>query len=165
MNDAQRAIIQRVAAFLATHDAEAYLVGGPVRDMLLGRPPHDLDFVITRGDSLALARALADELDEPFVLLDERFGTGRVVIRHPAPSTNLPIYLDLNRLRAPTLREDLADRDFTVNAIAAALQWADDPAPAHLVDPFGGQRDLDRRLIRAVSAPAFRHDPLRMLRA
>jgi len=195
MNDTQRAlIIQRVAAFLAAHDAEAYLVGGPVRDMLLGRPAHDLDFVVTRGDSLALARALADELDEPFVLLDKDLGTARVVIRKSANEqmgkwingqmgkwingqmskwvngqmgkwANGPIYLDFNRLRAPTLHDDLLARDFTVNAIAATLPWATEPSPAHLVDPLGGQRDLERRLIRVVSDRAFQDDPLRMLRA
>ncbi len=162
----QRAIIQRVAAFLAAHDAEAYLVGGPVRDMLLGRPAHDLDFVVTRGDSLTLARALADELDEPFVPLDRAFGIGRVVVRQsPYSQTPTPLYLDFTRLRAPTLVEDLAARDFTINALAAALEWATEPSPAHLVDPLNGQRDLARRVLRVTSDCAFLDDPVRLLRA
>lgn len=173
MNDAQRALVQRVAAFLAAHDAEAYLVGGPVRDALLGRPIHDLDLVVTRGDSLALARALADDLHEPFVLLDEAFGTGRVVIRTQIPNSTrsglrqsqTTTYLDFNRLRALTLEADLHARDFTVNAIAAALSWASKPTPAHLVDPCDGQGDLARGVIRATSNQAFLDDPLRMLRA
>jgi len=181
MNNAsfQRALIQRVAAFLAAHDAQAYLVGGPVRDMLLGRPAHDLDFVVTRGDSLTLAQALADEWGAPFVPLDRVFGIGRVVIRNvecgmrnakPQSATRTlrahsAIYLDFNRLRAPTLAEDLAARDFTINAIAAALTWAEDPSPEHLVDPLGGQHDLARRVVRAVSNHAFLDDPVRLLRA
>ncbi len=155
-----RRLLQRLADFFAAQGVEAYLVGGSVRDWLLGRASQDLDLAVN-GDALALTRALADELKAAYVVLDEEHPTARAVLRRPVGTTR---YIDVARWRAETLEGDLAARDFTVNAMAIALRdaLAD---PPHVVDPLGGQRDLAARRLRAVSPQAFDDDPLRLLRA
>ncbi|GIK41252.1 MAG: HDIG domain-containing protein [Chloroflexota bacterium] len=145
-------LLQKVIYVLQTHRLEAYLVGGAVRDMLLGRESIvDLDFVVP-GDGLAVARRVANALDAAYYPLDAERGTGRVVVEKS--------YLDFASLRGATLLDDLADRDFTINAIALSLV-----EPFQLIDPLGGQADLEAGQIRAASATAFSHDPVRVLRA
>ncbi|MCL4297793.1 MAG: HD domain-containing protein [Anaerolineae bacterium] len=145
-------LLQKVIHILQTHRLEAYLVGGAVRDMLLGREAIvDLDFVVP-GDGLAVARRVANALDAAYYPLDAERGTGRVVVEKS--------YLDFASMRGATLLDDLADRDFTINAIALSLV-----EPFQLIDPLRGQRDLELGQIRAASATAFSHDPVRVLRA
>lgn len=140
------------------HD-QAWLAGGWVRDRLLGRETRDVDIVVPAG-AVTTARALADAVDGAFVLLDMERDTARVLVGPPTAV----IYLDLTGLRAPTIEADLLARDFTINAMAVPMaRWAE--VEAALIDPSGGRRDLDLRLIRAVSADSLRADPLRMLRA
>lgn len=161
----QHPLLQTVIKTLRTHRLEAYLVGGAVRDMLLGRERIvDLDFV-TPGDGLAVARRVANALGAAFYPLDAERGTGRVVFSsnatHLEGASHLAqSYLDFASLRGATLLDDLADRDFTVNAIAFSLT-----EPFALIDPLGGWQDLARRQLRAASATAFTHDPVRVLRA
>jgi tRNA nucleotidyltransferase/poly(A) polymerase len=143
---------------LARH-GQAWLVGGWVRDHLLGEETHDIDFVVPRG-AVATARQLATAVGGAFVLLDEERDTARVLVGQPWEA----LYLDVAGLRAPNIEQDLLERDFTVNAMAApAAEWR---APdAALIDPTGGRVDLERRMLRAVSEESFRADPLRLLRA
>lgn len=131
-----------------------WLVGGAVRDLLLGRPVHDWDFAVD-GAPMALARAVGDALGGAFFPLDEERGTARVVLDSPG---GVPVELDFSLLRGDTLDADLAERDFTVNAMAV------DEAET-LIDPLGGYADLTARRIRATSETAFRDDPVRLLRA
>ncbi len=147
---------------------EAYVVGGCVRDALRGVEPSDWDVATD---------ARPEEIQKVFrrSLYTNRFGT--VVVRMAGPSrgsgdreievTTYRIETEYSDHRRPdavaftdSLREDLARRDFTMNAMA----WSPERG---VVDPFGGQRDLDARLVRAVGEPAerFREDALRMLRA
>jgi tRNA nucleotidyltransferase/poly(A) polymerase len=145
-------LLKKVIHVLQTHRLEAYLVGGAVRDMLLGRESIvDLDFAVP-GDGLAVARRVANALGAAYYPLDTERGTGRVVVEKS--------YLDFASLRGATLLDDLADRDFTINAIAIGLT-----EPFQLIDPLGGQRDLELGQIRMASATAFSHDPVRVLRA
>jgi len=146
----------RAAAWLATHTPESYLVGGYIRDGLLGKESHDVDFVVAQ-DSLSLARSLANHLEGHFVPLDRRRGIARIVCHERGETT----YVDLARLQGRTLRQDLTHRDLTINAIALRLR-GDRPC---LIDPHHGQEDLEWRLIRAVTPRAFTDDPLRLLRA
>lgn len=149
-------LLQNVIHVLKSHRLEAYLVGGAVRDILLGREKIvDLDFA-TPGDGLAAARRVANVLGVAFYPLDAERGTGRVVLSQGVEQS----YLDFASLRGATLLDDLADRDFTVNAIALSLA-----EPFTLIDPLGGQQDLARRQIRAASVTALIHDPVRVLRA
>lgn len=138
--------------------SDAWLVGGWVRDRLLGRPTHDIDFVVPAG-AIATAREVADAVRGAFVLLDVERDTARVVVG-PAGSAT---YLDFAGLRAPDIEADLLGRDFTVNAMAMpAADWS--ASELRVLDPSGGRADLAEHLLRAVSTDAFREDPLRMVR-
>ena len=146
----------RAASWLTSRAPDVYLVGGYIRDWLLGRESRDVDFAVPQ-DSLSLGRGLADHLRGHFVPLDRRRGIVRVVC-YEGPET---IYVDLTLLQGRTLAEDLMRRDFTINAIAHRMGGE----KACLIDPHGGREDIARRLIRAVAPSAFADDPLRLLRA
>ncbi len=138
-------------------DHEAYLTGGFLRDILLGRAVRDVDLALS-GDTLGLARRAAAALKGHYVPLDEERGTARIV-RSPRA---LVRYIDVTRLRGD-IQADLAERDFTIDAMALPLDAA--IRQSYLIDPFGGQNDLAQRIVRAVGDGAFRADGLRLLRA
>ncbi len=130
----------------------AWLVGGAVRDRLLDRPTDDLDIVLD-GDPEVAARAVRRAAGGAAFPLSETFGAWRVVGRDHAWQ------LDLVPLLNGNLAEDLAARDFTINAMAEPL------GGGGLVDPHGGAADLEARRLRAVGPRSFAADPLRSLRA
>jgi poly(A) polymerase len=138
----------------------AWLVGGAVRDRLRGKAgAFDLDIVVEgepREVARALARGASGQRATAFALSEE-WGGWRVVSQAGGWQ------IDVERLRGGTLEEDLALRDFTVNAIAEPLG---EPAgnPAELIDPLGGQGDLAGRRLRTAGPRAFAEDPLRVLR-
>jgi len=132
-----------------------WLAGGPVRDLLLGRDIHDWDFAVAE-QGRALARKVANALRAAYYPLDNLRDTGRVVATDPY--THRPVMLDFAVLRGVTLEEDLRRRDFTVNAMALTLEGA-------LIDPTGGQADLEAKLIRIAGPTSFKDDPARLLRA
>jgi len=134
-----------------------WLVGGTVRDLLLGQSLHDVDLVLP-GDSAAAARRLADRLGGTFVPLGEPRGMARVIL--PAPAS---LHFDLTDFRGPGLDADLAGRDVTVDALAVEL-GALLRGPAEIHDPTGGLGDLTARRLRACRSTAFADDPLRVLR-
>jgi tRNA nucleotidyltransferase/poly(A) polymerase len=140
------------AARAALRGAEAWVVGGAVRDALLGRATADVDLVV-RGDPRAAARALARAAGGPVFPLSDAFGAWRVL----APDQSWQA--DLNPLRGATLEDDLALRDLTVNAIAEPLA-----GDGERVDPFGGVADLAARRLRAVGPRSLHDDPLRVVR-
>jgi tRNA nucleotidyltransferase/poly(A) polymerase len=146
----------RAAGWLTERTPEVYLVGGTVRDWLLGRDSHDLDFAVAL-DSICLARGLANYLRGYFVPLDRRRGIARVVCYEGEEAT----YIDLTLLQGQTLAQDLMRRDFTINAMAIPIGEHE----RRLLDPHNGQEDLRQRLIRAVTPCVFIDDPLRLLRA
>jgi hypothetical protein len=133
----------------AVDGEEAYLVGGAVRDGLLGRPVLDTDVACREPERAA--RRLRQRAGGAVFLLSERHGAWRVALADGRT-------VDFTALQGD-IRSDLAGRDFTVNAIALPLP---DGEP---IDPFDGRADLDARLLRAVSAGVFVDDPLRLLRA
>jgi putative nucleotidyltransferase with HDIG domain len=130
---------------------DAWFVGGSVRDRLLDRPTVDLDVAIA-AEPARTARALARRVGAPAFALSEAFGSWRVIARDHSWQ------VDLTPLGTATIEEDLAQRDFTINAIAEPL------AGGELIDPFGGRADLAAGRLRMVSAGAFAADPLRTLR-
>jgi tRNA nucleotidyltransferase/poly(A) polymerase len=130
----------------------AWLVGGAVRDRLLGRATQDIDVAVA-GDPRAIARALARATGGAPFPLSEAFGAWRVM----APDRAWQI--DLVPLRDGDLGADLLARDFTVNAMAEPLDGGE------VVDPFGGRADLARGRIRMVAERSLAEDPLRTLRA
>ena len=132
-------------------EAEAWIVGGAVRDAALGREVADLDLAV--ADPRAAARAIAAELGEHAFELSAEFGTWRVV----SPARGWQI--DATAMRGEGIGADLAERDFTIGAMAVPL------AGGEPIDPFDGLIDLDRRVLRAVGERSFSSDPLRLLRA
>ena len=155
-------ILPDLAAFCAARGVAAWLVGGAVRDLALGRAPTDMDLAV-EGDGLALARAYADAVGAAFVPLDDERLTGRVVLPGPPPLT-----IDFATLRAPTIEGDLRLRDFTLNALALPLSTqhsALSTLPDTLLDPTGGLADLRAGLLRACGPTSLTDDPLRVLRA
>jgi tRNA nucleotidyltransferase/poly(A) polymerase len=152
----QGSVAARVSRFLQDRSVKAYLVGGYVRDRLLGQESHDVDFAI-EGDALGLARTVADWMRGPFVPLDEERGTGRVVTRDEHGQR---VFIDFVVLQGRDITDDLSRRDFTVDAIALDINDL-----SRFIDPYDGRGDLEAGLVRAVSEAAFRDDPLRTLRA
>jgi hypothetical protein len=128
---------------------EAWIVGGAVRDELLGREVVDLD--IACRDPQGAAREYANRSGGAPFPLSERHGAWRVALEagRTVDFTPLPAGIE----------EDLSTRDFTINAMAEPLAGGDP------VDPYGGRADLEQKVVRAVMASVFEDDPLRLLRA
>ncbi len=145
---------------------DAYLVGGAVRDVLLGETSVDLDIAV-EGDAAALAERLADRLEGELVVHD-RFSTATVRARDlvvDIATTRTETYPEPGALpvvQRASIADDLARRDFTVNAMAAALH---EPDPGRLVDPHGGRSDLAAGVIRVLHDGSFADDATRLLRA
>ena len=146
-------VVERV--YEALPGQEIYLVGGAVRDMVLGRFSPDDDFDVP-SNGISLARRVANTLKAAFMVLDSARDTGRVILTDPAGTR---IFLDFASYRGSSLEEDLRARDFTMNAIAF------NPQDQTLFDPLNGASDLRSRLIRACSPTALSDDPVRILRA
>ena len=172
----------RVARRLRT---PVYLIGGSVRDLLLGVPSPDLDLCVV-GDGIAFAHALTRELGgrarghptarhfapsgegAPILTADQRFLTAK--IETPCGATDIatarresyPRPGALPRVTPGSIEDDLARRDFTVNAMAVRL---DGRGPRRLLDPLGGCEDLRRRRLRILYDRSFVDDPTRLLRA
>ena len=127
---------------------DAWLVGGSVRDLLLGRKVVDVDLVVER-DPAAAARSLARAHGGAPFPLSERHGAWRVVRDGHT--------VDITRSRG-AVADDLGRRDFTINAMAVPLAGGD------LLDPHGGRADLEAERVRVVSDEVFADDPLRLLR-
>jgi len=152
-----------------------YLVGGFVRDLLLGIPNLDLDLVV-EGDAIALAKALAKDFGGR-VRSHTRFGTAKLIIEDPQKlASGYPHHLDFTSARIEfyehpsalpevemsSIKQDLYRRDFTINTLAISL---DPERFGELYDFYGGLKDLERGLIRVLHNLSFVEDPTRILRA
>lgn len=164
-NDGGLALLNALRRLAAVDAMPVYLVGGPVRDLLLGGPAQDLDFAVA-GDAPALARRLAGELGGRAVI-HSRFGTATVTtnsIRVDLVTSRREVYPkpgSLPQVFPGTIHDDLARRDFSVNAMALPLSGADQ----QLLAPAGGIADLNRGVIRILHPASFVDDPTRLLRA
>jgi poly(A) polymerase len=138
---------------LEEHPGPVWIVGGAIRDALLGERVADADLAVTRGEEERAARAIAGVAGGSAFTLSEEFATWRAV----APTDGW--HVDVAGLRADSIEDDLRARDFTVNAVALQL------AGGEPIDPTGGVADADARILRAASEGAFEEDPLRLLRA
>ncbi len=144
-----------------------YLVGGSVRDVLLGTKGFDIDIAV-EGDAIGLARELA-RLLRGRIRAHEKFGTAVVLYNERARvdvvTTRTEFYdapAALPSVEHASIREDLFRRDFTVNAMAVSLKAEDF---GRLVDPFGGRRDIAERRLRVLHNLSFVDDPTRIFRA
>jgi poly(A) polymerase len=154
-------IIQIIYKLAQERKAEVYLVGGAVRDFLLGRPlGKDFDFVVP-GDAAGLAKELARQTEGTAFLLDDAFGTWRVVIKKAAGKSEA----DFCVLQGGDILADLRQRDFTINSLAIRLPDIFQTEKPLVIDPLGGLSDLRKGILRANSEDSLRQDPLRMLRA
>ena len=148
-------------------ETPTYLVGGAVRDLLLGHPNLDVDLVV-EGDAIALARALAVGHGGTLKTHDA-FGTahvdmpdGKRVEFATARVEHYPVAGGLPVVERSTLKQDLSRRDFTINALAMRVGG---PSHGQLVDFFGGLEDLERRRLTILHPLSFIEDPTRILRA
>lgn len=161
-------IIMKLAQVFHAHEKDFYLVGGTVRDELLGRPCHDIDGT-TNARPEEIKEIVAETNPKHIIPIGEKFGTIQIVYEDDI-TVEITTYRS-ERYRpgsrhpevqfGDSLHEDLGRRDFTINAIAK------NPLTGHYVDPHMGGKDLQNKIIRAVDDPVqrFKEDPLRMLRA
>jgi poly(A) polymerase/tRNA nucleotidyltransferase (CCA-adding enzyme) len=165
LSQEHRNVLTPVMRLLHERDVQAWLVGGYVRDLLLGRPSDDIDVAVD-GPALVLAREIADQTNAAFVALDDATESARIVWKTAEGVPTHP-FVDLVRLRAPLIEADLRLRDLTINALAISLDTAMQSSIAMdaLLDPTGGRVDLQARSIRPCSPITLLDDPLRMLRA
>ena len=145
----------------------SFIVGGAVRDLLLGKELKDVDIAV-KGDALKIAEEFAAEAGGAFVLLDRDFGIARVV--------KSGRFLDIAAMRGDSIHSDLAARDLTINAMAIPLEDLPPQPPIgkgggeggysllNLIDPFNGKEDLRNGIIRMVSEENLVKDPLRIIR-
>ncbi len=148
-------LLSELEPAFAQIDRPLFLVGGAVRDAVLGRVTHDLDFSLpTKG--IKTAFHIGDLLGKPAYVLDKARDTGRVVL---AESNT---YLDFVAFRGDDLAADLHDRDLTINAMAIPILAR---TTAEIIDPTGGLNDLKKRKIRHVHARSLLDDPIRGMRA
>jgi len=142
--------VRAVRAALAEAQPRAWIVGGAIRDGLLGRPVADVDLAVA-GEAEPLARSLARSLGAPAFRLSEAFGAWRVAV----PDGWV---CDVSPLQGETIEADLARRDFTLNALALPIEGGEP------LDPHGGARDLEAGVLRVLGPSAYDDDPLRALR-
>jgi poly(A) polymerase len=162
-------MLTRIGEIADSTHTEVYVVGGYVRDTLLGMEDRDID-ILVMGDGVRFARLVAKKLRMHPVVAYERFGTAMLPLddgkvefvgarkeQYETESRNPEV-------SPGSINDDLLRRDFTVNAMAASLNR---DRFGELLDPLGGLQDLDRKLLRTPLDPAktFDDDPLRMLRA
>jgi tRNA nucleotidyltransferase (CCA-adding enzyme) len=170
-----RPLVKRIAASGEALGFGVHLVGGPVRDLLLGRPLVDVDLMVeTRDGSQAAPAAIlarhAARAGERSVA-HSRFGTARLIAAEGAvdlAAARSEVYAKpgaLPTVSPGTLEQDLARRDFSVNALAIPLNGVARQGRPALVDPQGGWPDLEARRLRILHARSFHDDPTRALRA
>ncbi len=168
--DKELFVFEKIAQAAAVMNVPCYLIGGFVRDRLIGRPTKDADIVCT-GDGIKLAHQVAAILQpKPSVSFFKNFGTAQIKWEdweiefvgarkesYRAESRNPDV-------EPGTMEDDQLRRDFTINAMAISLNAADF---GRLIDPFEGRKDLEKKLIRTPLDPlrTFSDDPLRMMRA
>lgn len=144
---------------VAGRSPQSYLVGGALRDYLMGRRVgSDLDLAV-EGDGFAIAVDIAALHEATFVPLDESHGTARIVLK-----AEEPVIVDISSLKGPDILADLEMRDFTVNAIALSIENFLEGRLDQMLDPCGGIRDIRSKIIRICAENSFSDDPLRILR-
>ena len=158
-------LLDKVSSFLAEQNIESYLVGGLVRDVLLGRDTADIDIAVA-SDALEIAPKVAAAFGGKYVPLDRVNRVGRVVlIDEQSPSAGGQWEIDFTTFQE-SIEQDLARRDFTIDAMAVDLsQLGKKFADVQLIDPFKGRGDLRRRVLRVVTETVFESDAVRLLRA
>ena len=162
-------VLRAIGQLGLDQDVTAYVVGGYVRDILLGRRTKDIDIAVV-GDGISFAREVQKKFGASNVVVFEKFGTARLMIDEieiEFVGTRKEEYDEDSRkprVSIGTIDDDLRRRDFTVNAIAASLM---PNGIGSIIDPFDGRKDIERHVLRTPLDPVstFSDDPLRMMRA
>jgi poly(A) polymerase len=143
---------------LATSEGiKLYVVGGTVRDVILGRPVYDIDFTMS-GDALSFTERFAKLTKAKAIILDEEQKSARAIFHHGE------LYMDFNTIRGNDIIDDLKARDLTINAIAYDFNQLFTSDEVELIDPCNGIDDLNNRIINLTSPQTIVDDPIRMLR-
>ncbi|MDD5436898.1 MAG: hypothetical protein PHX20_05085, partial [Candidatus Omnitrophica bacterium] len=160
-------LLRRIGSLANSKGCTAFIVGGLVRDLLLGANNLDLDIVV-EGDAIKLGEEMAKELDAGFVT-HRRFGTCSVITKKKLKidfaTARKEVYerpAALPTVEFSSLKDDLIRRDFTINAMAVSLNKE---SFGQLIDFFGGERDLRRGVIKVMHDGSFIDDPTRIFRA
>ena len=169
--DKELFLLKKIGAAAEELGVETYLIGGFVRDKIIGRPTKDADIVCI-GDGIELAHKVAERFNpKPVVAYFKTFGTAQIKVddsfevEFVGARKESYDFKSRNPVVAPgTLEDDQNRRDFTINALAISLNKDN---YGKLLDPFGGLKDIERRVIQTPLAPlqTFSDDPLRMMRA
>ena len=147
-----------------------YVVGGVVRDLILGRTIHDIDLMV-EGDGILFAKKLAISIGVKKIVPFEKFGTALIpnkLLQIEVASSRMEQYESTSRkpseVKSASLKEDLKRRDFTINAMAMDIHPENF---GEIMDPLGGVADLEKKILRTPLDPdkTFSDDPLRMMRA
>ena len=162
-------VLEKIKNIASSNNIEAYIIGGYVRDILLGRPSKDIDIVV-RGSGIRLAELLAKELGKVKISVFKNFGTAMLKykgIEYEFVGARKESYRSDSRkpiVEEGTIEDDQNRRDFTINTLAISLNANN---YGELIDPFNGLDDLDDRIIKTPLEPGitFSDDPLRMMRA
>lgn len=155
-------LLTRINDFLSQHGIRGYIVGGFIRDAVLGRDTADIDIAIS-ADAIKVTPELATALNGKYIPLDEINRISRVIMKEAGRDT-IQWQIDFSTISGG-IEHDLKRRDFTIDAMAVRLDGITlDAADAELIDPFNGLADIRRRVIKAVSDDAFESDALRLLR-
>ena len=179
LSDFESILVEKIATAAQSLGLESYIIGGFVRDKIIGRKTKDID-VVCVGDGIALAHETAAQFSQaPHVNFFKNFGTAQIKIKEES-SVEEDAFIEIefvgarkesysqdsrNPVVAPgTLVDDQNRRDFTINAIAISLNKNNFGS---LIDPFGGMDDIQKGIIKTPLAPeeTFSDDPLRMMRA
>ncbi len=162
-------VLRKIGTLADVANLRVYVVGGYIRDMLLGRQVKDVDVVVV-GNGIVFAREVAQSLGKTNLVVFEKFGTAMLQLNDMkiefvgARKESYSRKSRKPRVKEASLEDDLSRRDFTMNAIAASLSRE---SFGDIVDPFDGRKDLQKRIIRTPLEPekTFDDDPLRILRA
>lgn len=165
LNPTALSLLTRVEDFLTKHNTRAYVVGGFLRDLVVIRDTADIDIAL-EADALCIAPQIADYLGGKFVSLDEINRIGRVILPKPGEHPDSKqLQIDFSTIEGG-IEQDLARRDFTIDAMAIGLdKIVKGATTSEIIDPFNGLKDIERKVVRATGDTIFKEDAIRLLRA
>ena len=155
LNPTTLSLLTQVEKFLARHNTQAYIVGGFLRDLILTRDTADIDIAL-EADALEVAPEVATYLGAKFAPLDKVNRVGRVILPKPEVHPGAGQWqIDFSTIE-DDIEHDLKRRDFTIDAMAINLdRIIKGTAADEIIDPFNGLKDIQQRVVRAISDPVF----------